>query len=239
VAETDLLRCRRLGFAGSVLLALGGSAVGALPASDPFGSVPGLRELRGAPGVALVCGYLGLTLLVAAWLRLGRLVDRDEHSPRRLLAVLAWWAAPLTVAPPLFSQDVYSYLAQGAMVGHGIDVYTFGPSALGGPLVADIPPIWQDTPAPYGPVFLTVAAAVARATDINVPLGVLGLRAVALVGVGLLAVWLPRLARRCGVSPSRALWLGVLNPLVLAHLVAGAHNDALMLGLLVCGLAAA
>jgi alpha-1,6-mannosyltransferase len=260
VPEDDLKRSRLLGFAGSALLALGGSAVGALPVRDPFESVPGLRELRAAPGIALVCGYLGLTLLIVAWLWLGRLVDRQAlagadsdnlppapehnrhrpaHRPRRLLVVLAWWAAPLTVAPPLFSQDVYSYLAQGAMVVHGMDVYTLGPSALGGPLLADIPPVWRDTPAPYGPVFLSVAAAVARATDINVPLGVLSLRAVALVGVALLAIWLPRLAGRCGVCPSRALWLGVLNPLVLAHLVAGAHNDALMLGLLVCGLAAA
>lgn len=237
--DDDLRKCRLLGFAGSALLAIGGSAVGALPVRDPFESVPGMRELRAAPGIALVCGYLGLTLLVVAWLWLGRLVEGGEHRPRRLLVVLAWWAAPLTVAPPLFSQDVYSYLAQGAMVVHGMDVYALGPSALGGPLLADIPPVWRDTPAPYGPVFLSVAATVARATDINVPLGVLSLRAVALVGVALLAIWLPRLARRCGVCPSQALWLGVLNPLVLAHLVAGAHNDALMLGLLVCGLAAA
>ena len=34
----------------------------------------------------------------------------------------------------------------------------------------------------------------------------------------------------------RALWLGVLNPLVLLHFVSGAHNDALLVGLLVAGL---
>lgn len=72
VPGNDLPRCRLLGFAGSALLSLGGFAVGALPVSDPFGSVPGLRELRSAPGVAMVCGYLGLTLLVGAWLWLGR-----------------------------------------------------------------------------------------------------------------------------------------------------------------------
>jgi hypothetical protein len=36
--------------------------------------------------------------------------------------------------------------------------------------------------------------------------------------------------------PRSALWLGVLNPLVPLQLVAGTHNDALMLGLLAAGL---
>jgi alpha-1,6-mannosyltransferase len=34
-----------------------------------------------------------------------------------------------------------------------------------------------------------------------------------------------------------AVWLGLASPLLLAHFVSGAHNDALMVGLLVAGLA--
>jgi hypothetical protein len=53
-------------------------------------------------------------------------------------------------------------------------------------------------------------------------------------------VWaVPRLARAYGVNPSSALWLGVLNPLVVLHLAADAHNDAIMLGLMCAGLALA
>jgi hypothetical protein len=55
----------------------------------------------------------------------------------------------------------------------------------------------------------------------------------------LTAVALPVLARACGVAPQRALWLGLANPLGLLHGVAGAHNDALMVGLLVAGAAVA
>ncbi|MFC7482297.1 polyprenol phosphomannose-dependent alpha 1,6 mannosyltransferase MptB [Luedemannella flava] len=114
----------------------------------------------------------------------------------------------------------------------------FGPSTLGGPLAANVPDIWQHTPAPYGPVFLGLAAAVTGVTGDHAVLGALGMRAVALAGVALLAWGVPELARHCGVDPAAALWLGVLNPLVLDHLVAGAHNDAVMLGLLVAGLVA-
>ena len=62
-------------------------------------------------------------------------------------------------------------------------------------------------------------------------------RLVALVGVALLAVYVPRLARMHGIDADRALWLGVLNPVVLMHFVSGAHNDALLVGLIVAGLA--
>ena len=57
------------------------------------------------------------------------------------------------------------------------------------------------------------------------------MRLLALLGVYLIARYLPRLARACGVEPSLAVWAGLLNPLVLMHFVSGAHNDALMLGL--------
>nr|BFE75489.1 hypothetical protein GCM10020092_087900 [Actinoplanes digitatis] len=66
-----------------------------------------------------------------------------------------------------------------------------------------------------------------------------GLRVIALAGLALTAVALPVLARRAGREPSRAVWLVLACPLVLVHLVSGAHNDALMIGLIVSGLALA
>ncbi|MFF3335178.1 polyprenol phosphomannose-dependent alpha 1,6 mannosyltransferase MptB [Streptomyces sp. NPDC002888] len=230
----DLRRCQVLGLAGTAFLALGGETAGALP----------VRELL-APSsphaaLGLVGVYFGVVLLIAAWLLLGRLVrSADPPSPRTLLLVLAIWAAPLLIAPPLFSRDVYSYLAQGAMVDAHIDVYAHGPARLGGPLAEEVAPLWQHTAAPYGPVFLAVASALTGLTHGELPAGLLGMRLVALLGVALMAAALPRLARHSGADPAAALWLGALNPLVLLHLVAGAHNDAIMLGLLGAGLVAA
>jgi alpha-1,6-mannosyltransferase len=58
---------------------------------------------------------------------------------------------------------------------------------------------------------------------------------VVLLGVGLIVWAVPRLARRCGVAEVSALWLGAANPLLIMHLVAGIHNEALMLGLMLAG----
>ncbi|ANS63024.1 hypothetical protein SLINC_0800 [Streptomyces lincolnensis] len=230
----DLRRCQILGLAGTAFLAAGGETAGALP----------VRELLSpsSPHAALglVGAYFGVVLLIAAWALLGRLVRGSAPpSPRALLTVLVIWAAPLLLAPPLFSRDVYSYLAQGAMVDAHMDVYAHGPARLGGPLAAEVAPLWQHTGAPYGPVFLGVASVLSGLTRGELPAGLFGMRVVALLGVALMAAALPRLARHSGADPAAALWLGALNPLVLLHLVAGAHNDAVMLGLLGVGLVAA
>ncbi|MFI2372006.1 polyprenol phosphomannose-dependent alpha 1,6 mannosyltransferase MptB [Streptomyces sp. NPDC018833] len=236
----DLRHCRLLGLVGSTALAAGGVGVGALPVREI------LAHGSGAASLGLAGAYFGLVVLIAAWALLGRAVRGPRPPGRRdLLVTLALWAAPLVVAPPLFSRDVYSYLAQGAMVDARLDVYAYGPSRLGGPFSAEVAPLWRDTPAPYGPVFLALASAIASSADFEafsadrVTGGVYGMRLVALFGVALMALCLPRLARHCGTDPSVALWLGALNPLVLLHLVGGAHNDAIMIGLLGAGLVAA
>ncbi|MFF8864061.1 polyprenol phosphomannose-dependent alpha 1,6 mannosyltransferase MptB [Streptomyces sp. NPDC015139] len=230
----DLRRCQLLGLAGTASLALGGETAGALPVQDLLAPAS-VRAALGLVGV-----YFGVVLLIAAWALLGRLVRGPRPpTPRALLLVLAVWTAPLLLAPPLFSRDVYSYLAQGAMVDAHMDVYAHGPAQLGGPLADEVAPMWRHTGAPYGPAFLALASALSGLTRGELPAGLLGMRLMALLGVALMAVALPRLARHSGADPAAALWLGALNPLVLLHLVAGAHNDALMLGLLGLGLVAA
>ena len=99
-----------------------------------------------------------------------------------------------------------------------------------------MPGVWSHTPTPYGPGFLQLARWVVDLSgDRTVPT-VLGMRLIALIGVVLLVRYVPRLAAHCDVPADRALWLAVLNPLVLFHFVSGAHNDALLMGLVVAGL---
>ena len=220
---------RAVGFAGSALIAVGGLGAGALPIGTPM--VGGDHARLG-----LVCVYSGLALLLLAWWWYGRLV---KQVPDKTGTTLALWVAPLLLAPPMFSRDVYSYLAQGLMIHAGMDVYRHGPALLGGVIADQVPAIWQHTPSPYGPVFLIVAKTIAALLSAHLMLGIVAMRLVALAGLVLLAGAVRVLAQSAGVNPAAATWLAVLNPLVLIHLVGGAHNDALMVGLLAAGLAAA
>jgi hypothetical protein len=238
IEKTTLLRNRQLGVAGVVLVVLGGLFAGVPPLRDPVLRLPAFEAVRAlvTPGVFVV--FVGVSVLLLAWLRLGRLLRRSGAvEMRQLMTTLAWWAAPLTVALPVFSRDVYSYLAQGTMTWLGIDPYQYGPAILGGPLSINVPSIWLTTPAPYGPTFLSLASDVTEVTGESMWFGIFGMRLLALGGLALLAWSVPRIARACGVDPAQAVWLGLLNPLVLLHLVGDAHNDSLMLGLMMAGLA--
>jgi alpha-1,6-mannosyltransferase len=215
-----------------------------LPGSWWFGvPAPGAGASAGHQGqwlgVALV--YAGLVTLVAAWYGVVTVCRGDEPVPLRPLAAIgAAWALPIVIGPPLMSRDVYAYAAQGALAARGGDPYVSTVARLAGsPYLHLVDPMWRHATSPYGPLFLELARGAATAGGRHVLITVVGLRLVAVTGMVLLAVAVPPLARSCGRSPATAFALTVLNPLLLLTLVGGAHNDALMLGLLVAGIALA
>ncbi|WP_207916572.1 polyprenol phosphomannose-dependent alpha 1,6 mannosyltransferase MptB [Micromonospora sp. KC723] len=222
---------RWVGLAGSVLLAVAAYLGGALPDGDLRPTPVSIWQGRHGP-LILAAWLLGTALMGWAWWTL-----RDRvPSARWALVTAGLWLIPLLVAPPLGSRDVYAYTCQGASYAAGISPYEHGVSALPCPWLDTISHIWRDTPAPYGPLFVMLSGAIVGATG-SLYASIALFRLAAVVGVGLTAAFLPVLARRCGVPTGRALWLALASPLVGVHLVSGAHNDALMVGLLVAGLA--
>jgi len=183
--------------------------------------------------------YLGIALMLGAWYETLRATRASSHMQlSRLALLLVVWAAPVLLAPPLFSRDVYSYAAQGEMVTRGLNPYLHGPSALGGGSFLNlVDPLWRHAAAPYGPAWERLSGWVVQLSGHDVLGAVLGFRLIAVVGVSLLAWAVPALARSIGRDGSLAFVLAVLNPLVLLVLLGGSHNDALMLGLLVAGCA--
>jgi hypothetical protein len=242
--DPDHLAIRRAGLVGALLLLVGSLGAGALPTYDPVNHIPVLWSLRRGPGptVALGLVYGGGALLSLAWLHLGRLV-RDARaglavtgaSVPELLRTGAWWGAPMLVVVPLASRDLYSYAAQAQITHAGLDPYTDGPQSSLGPFTDEVGYLWQDTPAPYGPLFLTLGRLVAILTRDHVALTVLAMRLVAVAGVLVCVRYLPRLATACGGDPRTAVWLALLNPLLMIHFIGGGHNDAVMLALMIAG----
>ncbi|WFE29564.1 polyprenol phosphomannose-dependent alpha 1,6 mannosyltransferase MptB [Solwaraspora sp. WMMD791] len=218
---------RWIGLFGAVGLALAAVLGGATP--DP--PAAGWAVFTSGRGVLSVLAWaVGTAALVWAWWS----ARHGVPSARWALVTVGLWAVPLLLAPPLASRDVYSYACQGWTYHTGGDPYA-GVAGQGCPWLDAVAPLWRDTPAPYGPVFI-VLAGLAAAAGLGLTGTVLILRAAAVAGLVLVALTLPALARRCGLPGGRALWLTLGCPVVLVHLVSGAHNDALMVGLLVAGL---
>lgn len=248
-----LLRIKLFGATGSLLMLVGSLGTGQIPVLQ--NPVAGMRVLS-LPSrmwsTALTLSIGGTIMLVVAWLLIGRFAVgrfsvevRRGRSPERRMTrgqadrTLLLWIAPVLVAPPLLSKDIYSYLAQSAIAYRGMDPYRVSPlNGLGveNVLTRSVPNLWRDTPAPYGPFFIWIGKGITALTGDNITAAIFLHRLVALAGIGLIVWALPHLARRCGVSPVAALWLGVMNPLVILHLVGGIHNEALMLGMMLVGI---
>ncbi|WP_179956963.1 polyprenol phosphomannose-dependent alpha 1,6 mannosyltransferase MptB [Amycolatopsis anabasis] len=233
---------RRFGTVGALLLAVGSLGAGAAPVVNPVQNIPVLRLFIRIPTVSLAIAFAGMAMMVIGWLLLGRFARPGRNrlaTSGQMSRTLVMWLTPLLFIPPLFSRDVYAYLAQSEIVHRGMDPYSLGPAdalGVGDPLTAGVSNMWRETSPPYGPLYLRFGGWLASISGNNIVTGVLLHRGLALIGVVLIVWALPRLARRFGVQPVTALWLGAVNPLVLFHLVAGAHNDSLALGLMVAGL---
>lgn len=225
------LRPVRIGLLGTILLALGSLSPAYLPQASPYW--PTMRALgldtwlARALATVMVIGAVGL--LIFAWYRLRPAVYRDVKH----WAVLAWWSLPLLFAPPIFSHDAYSYAAQGWLIHNGLNPYEVSPSVLPGPFADQVAWLWRYTPAPYGPLGLQISHWLVDLAGLNPYYSAVLQRLPALVGVGLIVHLLPRIARQMGLDPRRTAWFATINPLMVIDLVGGAHNDALMLGLVV------
>src|SRR6478736_1531803 len=236
----SLRRTRVFGATGTVLMAIGALGAGARPVvQDPTFGVRLLNLPSRIQTVSVTMTTTGAVMMALAWLMLGRFALGQRRMTRSQLdRLLLLWALPLLIAPPMYSRDVYSYLAQSEISLQGLDPYRVGPATglgLDHVFTLSVPNLWRETPAPYGPLFLWIGQGISALTGENIVAAVLCHRLVVLLGVGLIVWATPRLARRCGVAEVSAMWLGAANPLLFMHLVAGIHNEALMLGLMLAG----
>jgi hypothetical protein len=171
-------------------------------------------------------GFAAYLAVLAAAPALGR---------RLVWAAIVLAVTAFAVAPVLLSHDAYSYLDYARLgVVHGLDPYVQPPlAAPGDPAFAHV--TWTETTSAYGPLFTLATYPLAW---LPVGLGVAVLKAAAALSVLGLALVVSRLAAWRGVNPLRAAAFVALNPLVLVHVVGGAHNDGLAMLLTMLAVAA-
>jgi alpha-1,6-mannosyltransferase len=207
-----------------VLATAGGSPDWLLGPLRPFGA----DWMDGPLGGPLF--YTGLWLALGLWVFV--FAHAGDVGLRLALGAIAGLHLLFLLAPPLLSQDVFSYIAYARLgVEHDLNPYEHAPLEIPGDAVYGYAGSKPATSA-YGPVF----------TLLTYPLAPLGLAtafwvlkvvaALASLGLGWV-VW--RTAERLGREPlGPAIFVG-LNPLTLVHVVGGAHNEAYVMLLVMLG----
>ena len=174
----------------------------------------------------------GMVVLSALWWLL-RLRDgvRPIERPNLLLTL---WALPLLWCPPVLSGDPFLYADSGWIENAGGSVYADGLASAGGPFAPHVDALWQGSGVAYPPLSLVINQAVVALTGNDPYWSVVAMRIPAIVGIALVALTIPRIARHLAPGDpdavGRAQWWALLNPLLVVHLVGGAHNDAAMIG---------
>ena len=102
----------------------------------------------GLGGLIAVLGLMFVSYTVA-------IRSADQLPARAVLFGVAGLLALVLLAPPLFSTDMFSYMAYGRVGAlYGANPYLHGPSAFAlDPVYPFIAARWVSTPTAYGPLF--------------------------------------------------------------------------------------
>ena len=222
-----------LGFlVAGILLAISSTSLGWLTPnfdieSNPVFAIMRLTEYGRLLGICSL--FLGSLLLTLMWLN----IEHDVHSPRELARFALSASVPSLFMPPLFSRDVYSYIAQGHLQLRGFNPYEDGVAKLDQWFRFGIDPMWAETTTPYGAIYLQIEKLSAWISQDNLYLGVVILRAINILAFIVTIYGLNRLAKIHNISANFAIWLAVLNPITILHLINAVHNDSVMIAALV------
>lgn len=198
--------------------------------------IPKSPEIAGwLRGVGERLGYrvfliaiLVFTVAYAGLLALARRSGMPGISKRWAIILVGVLHAIVFAGPILLSTDVFSYIAYARMgVEHGINPYLHGPLSIAqDPVYRYVGQDWKHVATAYGPLYTVLSYPLA-------PLGLVGalwaMKVEALLAsVGTLALtW--HCARARELNPVLALLAVGANPLYLIYGLGGAHNDLIML----------
>ena len=199
---------------------LTGGALAVTAVATALVTLPGRGAAPGRTLVLLTLAFAGWTALLVIARRWGTLTRRT------VLAVALMGGAVAVVAPPVGSTDVSSYAVYGRMVSaHHASPYTHVPADFpDDPWLPRMATFWHHTGSVYGPLFTAGSAAVMAAAGRSFTAGRLLFQLLALAAF---VVILLLVDRSTGGDPGALVFIG-LNPLLVASVVNGAHNDILV-----------
>ncbi|MFZ0530794.1 MAG: polyprenol phosphomannose-dependent alpha 1,6 mannosyltransferase MptB [Propionicimonas sp.] len=218
-----------VGFLGSLAVAWGSCHPEFSPSPDgwPSATITGIGTAAPIPFNRLLI-VLGTAALTWAWWHVR---PTRKRAPVHAGVTLALWALPLLLVPPVLSPDAVLYADLGWTLQSGHNPYQVGLATSGGPFAHLVDPLWAGSGVAYPPASLRLNQLVVALTGAHPYWSVVGMRLPVLLSVAAMAWLVPAIATLLGRPKRGAIWLGLLNPLLLLHFLGGGHNDAPMVAL--------
>ncbi len=169
---------------------------------------------------------LAFSAAYAALLPLAR-----RFSTRAIIGLLFVLYTLIFIGPVLLSTDIFSYISYARMgVLHGLSPYGYAPWDIRtDPIYEFVGTDWIHAATAYGPLFTLFSYPFALLGIVG---AIWGLKAVAVAACACV-LWLTwRCAGARGLNQKFALLLVGANPLVVIYTMGGAHNDFLMVALM-------
>lgn len=184
--------------------------------------------------VAVVCAF---ACYYAAW-RIAQQLPTTARGIAIVIGVSALLSGVLAFTYPLLSDDMFYGIVGGRTFGcYGQNPFSVPPARFTkDPFLPYAG--WKDLTMPYGPLWVLISGTVARISDRGLLTTVLAFKAlnvgVFLLTTGILARLLVKRLPRTALA---GLILWAWNPLVLVEVASSAHNDIVMVGLVVAACA--
>ncbi len=181
-----------------------------------------------------------LVFLFVVYFRMLHIVRLQSQQHSRLAVILAGvllFSLPLVLCPYIFSRDIYSYIIYGRIAAlYGENPAISAPIAYAHDAFFPYLIAWQSTPSVYGPVWTLFSHGLTLVVERagGVPwLYLLAYKLVALAAhlVNTLLIWWIMRAWK----PEQQVYAALLyawNPVALIEFVGSAHNDVLMISLI-------
>jgi hypothetical protein len=228
-----------LSFFGYVLLAF---FFPLLPNYDlqPVGDI---RTFAPEIGGGFLYGLLILILFAFYWLLYHQTLEKPSLSLISILGISCLLGVPLLFMYPINANDVYRYVIRGLISSrYGLSPFEYAPADFGDALYPLLAGEWYGATSPYGPLWEMTSFLVTSIGQENFLVDILIFKLIGLlsfVGAGLI-LWILFTLRtpKTGSTDNERLALTVLwalNPALLLSFVGNAHNDALMIAVLLLG----
>lgn len=173
------------------------------------------------------------------WSFLGTVPEKSILTLPQALGIFFLWIFPFLIAIPIYSQDIYAYLAFGKATALGFNPYSGSPAeffAEGNMYRENVGKVWVNSSSPYGPVHMIIVSIISRLAGDSLFALFFSYRILFLLCLAIFLWSSIKIIELVGLDLPKFLWFVMLSPIIVIQGFASMHNDMWAITFLAVGI---